>query len=44
MLKNINIRDIPEPVYYKAQEIKAKLRLKSWTELLEFLLKKAEEE
>jgi len=43
MLKNINIRNIPEPIFYKAQEIKAKLLLKSWAELLETLLRTYEE-
>ena len=44
MLKNINIRDIPEPVYHKAVEWKGKLKAQSWADLLKKLLQIAEEQ
>ena len=39
MLKNINIRDIPEPLYYQILGLKAKLNAKNWVEFLEKVLK-----
>lgn len=43
MLKNINIRGIPEEIYYKAIEVKGKLKTKSWVDFLTELLKIAED-
>jgi len=43
MLKNINIRDIPEPLYYEALEVKAKLKAKNWVVFLEKIVKLAKE-
>ena len=34
MLKNINIRDIPEELYYDIVELKGKLRAKNWADFL----------
>jgi len=34
MLKNINIRDIPEDLYYEILEIKAKIKAKNWVDFL----------
>jgi len=34
MLRNINIRDIPEQLYYDTVELKAKLEAKNWVEFL----------
>ena len=42
MLKNINIRDVPEDLYYKALELKGKYKLKSWADLLKKLIEIAE--
>ena len=43
MLKNINIRDIPEPLYYEVLQLKAKLRAKNWVDFLEKTVKKLKE-
>lgn len=42
MLKNINIRNVPERLYYKALELKGKYQAKSWADLLERLIEIAE--
>ena len=42
MLKNINIRDIPELLYYEALEAKAKLKAKNWVDFLEKVVKLVE--
>jgi len=34
MLKNINIRDIPEELYYDIVELKGRLRAKNWVDFL----------
>ena len=38
MLKNINIRDIPEELYYDTVELKAKLEAKTWVDFLKYVL------
>ena len=39
MLKNINIRDIPEHLYYDTIQLKAKLRARNWNQFLEKTVK-----
>lgn len=39
MKRNINIRDIPEPIYYKALELKAKFHAENWVVFLEKALR-----
>lgn len=39
MKRNINIRGIPQPIYYKALELKAKLHAETWADFLEKVLK-----
>lgn len=43
MTKNINIRDIPDNLYFKALELKGKLQLNSWAELLKKLMEAYEQ-
>jgi hypothetical protein len=42
MYKNINIRDIPEPIYYKTIELKGKLKAKNWVAFLEKVIEAQE--
>jgi len=43
MLKNINIRDISEQLYFDALEAKARLKAKNWVSFLEKVVKLAKE-
>jgi len=42
MLKNINIRDIPEPLYFSVLEAKAHLKAKNWIVFLEKIIELVE--
>jgi len=37
--KTINIRNIPEPLYYKILELKARLKARTWVKFLEMIAK-----
>ncbi len=39
MVRNINIRDIPDTLYYKVMGLKAKLNAKTWIDFLEKITK-----
>jgi len=42
MDKNINIRDIPEPLYYRALALRGKLKAKNWEIFLEKIITEME--
>ncbi|MEA1994018.1 MAG: hypothetical protein U9N35_06475 [Euryarchaeota archaeon] len=43
-MKNITFKNIPDELYFKAVELKGKLRAKNWQEFLEKVVKRMEEE
>ena len=44
MKRNINIRGIPEELYFKTLELKAKLKAKDWGDFLEKAVRIIEKE
>ena len=43
-MKNITFKNIPDELYFKAIEIKGKLRARNWQEFLEKLIEEMEHE